>query len=933
MRPDISTRLSILCQGILLAIALLASVNSYATTVQDVDHEVITIWSQGVRLEGDIYKPKGLAADAKLPGILLVHGWGGTKQHLQNRYGPQFAELGFIVLAFDYKGWGKSDGPLLLYEPLPQIEETGDVSVNAKHIRKIVNPLSMLEDARAALHYLVGEPQVIANNIGIWGTSLGGGIALVTAAKDDRIKAYVDQIGAVNFKANLEMITDKMSQRWETQQARGNISPYPGPEAVITPALKGFPDWIAMKRYDPFSYVEKLNVPTLIIDAEEEELFARDKNGMVLHAAIKDRLETKYVTYPGKHYDMYAGEQYEHALADAQQWFVKYLKGSEAGPLLYKTHCALCHSNPAVRAPTFSALKGMSQSKVLFAMTEGKMKDQASALSDEQREALARYLTAGVEDPRAWEATADCGSAYKAPQEMTALVGGWGLGNKNLRYQPAKLAGMNAEDLPNLDLAWAQGFPGTTEMRSQPVVTEDSLYIGVQDTNTVYAFDLDSGCLQWTHRGVAPIRSALSFGRMPDTDQPILFYGDVGGNVNVISAADGTTLWSVSMGLTDAMVTGTPVLQDDSLYVPLSTSEIGKTFRATYECCKAHGGVSALDLRTGKILWTYETTAPAQLVGENSVGTPLWGPSGAPVWTTPAIDTKRNLLYIGTGENYSHPATATSDAIIALDLDSGKPVWTYQALADDVYTMACRSYMGFPDGPSCPENYGPDFDFGASVIIATDKNGKDILLAGQKSGDVYALDPDNKGAVIWHKKLSDGTPVGGIHWGMSVIGDKVFVPIADPDWPIVGWKYQSMSGLVALDITSGEQAWRHKASRGCDIDLTAFNDTTKTHTETWPACHFLYGFSGAAVGIDGAVLAGALNGKLNAFSTKDGALLWQFDTNRSFDTLNGVKAHGGALDNASTVAAGGRLIVQSGYSYINQMPGNVLLVFKLKSTE
>ena len=917
-----------------LAYALLfLSFNTQAEIPADVDHEVITIWSEGVRLEGDIYKPKGLQVGDKLPGILLVHGWGGDKAHLQRAYGPQFAQLGFVVLAFDYKGWGKSDGMLLLSEPLPAADESEDVTVKATHIRKIVNPLSMVADARAALQYLTAEPQVIEDNIGVWGTSLGGGIALVTTANDPRVKAYVDQIGAVNFKANLDMISDEMVQRWEQRRARGEMPSYPGQESAIIPGLKGYPDWIYMKHYDSFAYVDRLNVPTLIIDAEDEELFAREKNGLVLYAAIKDRLETKYVTYPGKHYDMYRGEQYKQALRDAQQWFVRHLKGSEQGPLLYKAHCALCHSNPKVHAPAFSAIKAMSEQQVLFAMTIGKMKQQAAALSDDEREALARYLTAGVEDPRAWESTVACTENFKLNKNMTAAVSDWGLGKQNHRYQAATMAGITASDLPELELAWAQGFPGTTEMRSQPVITDEALFIGVQGSNSVYAFNLESGCLRWVYRSDAPIRSALSFARMPASDEPVLFYGDAGGKVNVIRAIDGSKVWSAAVDTNDAMITSTPVLHQERLYVPISTSEIGKTFRATYQCCKAHGGVRALDFATGKTIWTYETTGPAKPMGKNSIGTPLWGPSGAPVWTTPAIDAKRNRLYIGTGENYSHPATSTSDAIIALDLDTGKVVWSFQALKNDVYNMACRSYLGRPDGPGCPENYGPDFDFGASVIIASDKKGKDVLLAGQKSGDVFALDPDNKGAVIWQQKLSGGTPVGGIHWGMSVAADRLFVPIADPEWNILTWEYTPKPGIAALDITSGKVLWRHVAERDCDITQSNYDTTTGRHNELWPECHFLYGFSSAASVIDGAVLAGSLNGKLNAFSTDDGALLWQFDTTRAFDTLNGIKAHGGSLDNASTVVGNGRLVIQSGYSYINQMPGNVLLVFKNKSAQ
>lgn len=307
------------------------SLSSYAQThySADVEKEAITIWSEGVRLQGDIFKPKGLKPDEKLPGILLVGGWGGNKANLERSYGPQFAKLGFIVLAFDYKGWGQSDGLLLASQALGAADESVELTIKGTHIRSIVNPFSMVADARAALQYLTSEPQVIEDNIGIWGTSLGGGVALVTTANDERIKAYVDQLGAVNFKANLGKITDDMVRDWEQARARGKLAPYPGAESAIIPGLNGYPDWIYMKRFDSFSYVDGIDVPTLIIDAQDEELFAREKNGQLLYQTIKDRVEARYVIYPGKHYDLYRGKQYQGALRDAQQWFVKHLKGSE----------------------------------------------------------------------------------------------------------------------------------------------------------------------------------------------------------------------------------------------------------------------------------------------------------------------------------------------------------------------------------------------------------------------------------------------------------------------------------------------------------------------------------------------------------------------------------------------------------------------------
>jgi dipeptidyl aminopeptidase/acylaminoacyl peptidase len=302
------------------------AVTSGATTLEEVDHQEITIWSQGVRLAGDIYKPKGLTVEQKLPGILLVPGWGGSKENLKKHYGPQFAQLGFIVLAFDYKSWGYSDGPLVASKALPKIDEATTLDVNATHIRKVVEPFSMLADVRSALHYLGGESQVMPNNLGIWGTSLGGGLAMVMATQDDRIKVLVDQMGPVNYDFNLQQLPAAMARKIETLTARGILPPYPDANMAKNPALKGYPNWAAMKQFNPISHVDQLQVPTLIIDAEDETLFDRSQNGVFLHSSIKDRLESKYIAYPGGHYELYKGDNQKAALKEASDWLVKYLK-------------------------------------------------------------------------------------------------------------------------------------------------------------------------------------------------------------------------------------------------------------------------------------------------------------------------------------------------------------------------------------------------------------------------------------------------------------------------------------------------------------------------------------------------------------------------------------------------------------------------------
>lgn len=297
-----------------------------ATSIDDVVHEEITIWSQGVRLAGDIYKPKGLSATEKLPGILLVPGWGGSKENLKKNYGPHFAELGFIVLAFDYKGWGQSDGPIVPATALAYSEESAKFDINVTHIRKVVEPFSMLADVRAALHYLGGERQVMPNNLGIWGTSLGGGLAMVMAATDERIKVLVDQMGPVNYVHNLRELPLAMARKIETLTARGVLPAFPDASMAQNPELKGYPNWAAMKRFNPMNYFDQLTVPTLIIDAESETLFDRTQNGVLLHDSIKGRVEAKYIAYPGGHYDLYKGENQKAAFKESADWLVKYLK-------------------------------------------------------------------------------------------------------------------------------------------------------------------------------------------------------------------------------------------------------------------------------------------------------------------------------------------------------------------------------------------------------------------------------------------------------------------------------------------------------------------------------------------------------------------------------------------------------------------------------
>ncbi|HSW32537.1 MAG TPA: PQQ-binding-like beta-propeller repeat protein, partial [Steroidobacteraceae bacterium] len=316
----------------------------------------------------------------------------------------------------------------------------------------------------------------------------------------------------------------------------------------------------------------------------------------------------------------------------------------------------------------------------------------------------------------------------------------------------------------------------------------------------------------------------------------------------------------------------------------------------------------------------------------NRDGVQMWGPSGAVVWNSPTIDPKRGLLYFGTGQNSSSPATATSDAIIALDLKTGAQRWIFQALADDAWNAACLS-----GGASCPIENGPDFDFGAPVVLVERKSG-DLLLAGQKSGEVFALDPDRNGAVVWRKRIGSGSSNGGVHHGLASDGERVYVPIADPERKVAG--YVPRPGVYALAADDGKLLWSHPVERGCKFDpqdapLVGLAEMAKGKSDRspWPECSYYYGQSAAAVIANGVVYAGALDGKLRMLDASTGEALRIIETNRAFTGSNGVEGHGGAIDVGGAIVDGDQLLILSGYGMFGQMPGNMLLVYGLRGSD
>lgn len=595
------------------------------------------------------------------------------------------------------------------------------------------------------------------------------------------------------------------------------------------------------------------------------------------------------------------------------------------GKAVYERACASCHDNAeATRAPSLTTLQAMRPEIINFALTQGKMQMQGAGLEPEDKAAVVNFLaanqTAADDD---WTKRMAC-PADRRPVDLgqAATVGGFGFDLANHRRLSAEQAGLQTQDLRHLELAWAIGFPDITAMRSQPAVIGSTLFLPVADASQIYAIDVAGDpCLKWIYQSETRLRTSAAFGQLSD-GRKVVMLGDVATNVHMIDAATGQRIWKRKVGLFPlSITTGTPVLFEDRVYVPISQYEIALGADPGHECCKTHGAVTALNALTGAPIWTAHTMPDAEPVRDRGDGKMLWGPSGAPIWSSPAIDVKRGVLYVGTGEATSEPAEATTDAILAIDLKDGSIRWHFQATANDIFLNGCA--YDLKASLNCPKanTVNKDFDFGASVIIAQRPDGSDILLAGQKSGTLWALDPDRSGAVLWHRSFGEGSSLGGIHWGLADDGTRVFAPInrtsnfgSSPKEP------SDKPGIHAVTIADGSVVWSFGAEPDCA-------DERKARVGS---CASIFGLSGAPTIIDGAVIAGSLDGILRAFDAKTGDVLFAFDTARSFQTINGVKASGGAIDNASIVAANGMLFVNSGYGLFQEMPGNVLLAFRPK---
>jgi polyvinyl alcohol dehydrogenase (cytochrome) len=581
----------------------------------------------------------------------------------------------------------------------------------------------------------------------------------------------------------------------------------------------------------------------------------------------------------------------------------------------YQQYCAQCHEGGVPKAPHSVVFQMIGTEALLKSMVDGVMALQAEAMSEDEILQLAEHLGGSSLGSVSARPVIRCEEGDSSSDIATVQgIADWGITPENTRFIPAEAAGLEASDVPRLSLKWAFAYPGATRARSQPVVAGNTVYMGSQD-GTIYALDIDSGCARWTFKAEAEVRSGVTIesARPGDSDnRPHAFFGDFVGNVYALDAGSGTLVWKSNLeDHHNVTITGSPKLHKDVLYVPMSSSEWASAADPAYECCTFRGGMAAFDRADGRMLWKSYTILqkPEPTGKKNNLGAATWAPAGAPVWGSLTIDEKRNVLYAPTGQGYTSPAVNTSDSIIAFKLESGNIEWVFQATQGDAWNMSC--FIG--EAANCPEEDGPDYDFGAPPVLLTLSNGRDVLLAGQKSGFVYALDPDREGALIWKKRIGLGGFAGGVHWGMAAHGDTLYAPNADTNY-INKWHGERTPGLYALKAENGEQIWFTPAPEVCA-------------EEEKPACD--PGLSASVTAIPGVVFAGGFDGRLRAYDSATGAIIWDFNTAREFNTLSGEIARGGSIESDGPVVANGVVLVNSGYLFGGRMGGNVLLAFSV----
>jgi polyvinyl alcohol dehydrogenase (cytochrome) len=582
------------------------------------------------------------------------------------------------------------------------------------------------------------------------------------------------------------------------------------------------------------------------------------------------------------------------------------------GETIYKQHCVGCHEGVVPRAPNREALRAMEPEAIDSALSSFSMRRQGASLSSAERRAVAAFLSGrpagSYRAPLEIIGKDAYCSAATAPRDPLAGAAwnGWGIDPRNSRSQTAAAAGLTAADIPKLKLKWAFGIPGVSASGSQVTVVGSRAFVGSRN-GVVYALDTKTGCLVWAFEADAGVRSTPLVSRAADGSST-LYFGDAHAFVYALDANTGQRRWKVKVEEhLDAMITGAVAYHNGRLYVPVSSLEEGTAAIPTYECCTFRGSVVALDAASGKQVWkTFTIPQAPQRTTKTARGIQLWGPSGGAVWSQPAVDAERNRIYISTGDNYSNPPARESDAIMALAMDTGRVLWVQQTLAGDAWNVGCLETGA--GRVNCPEGAGPDHDFSSSPSVGVLPDGKRIIIAGQKSGELFGLNPDT-GEQLWKTRVGQGGVLGGIEWGFSVDATTAYVSLSNA----LEKKPGEAGGMVAVNIADGKTRWT--------LPPTADTCNSRRGCNT--------GQPAAVSSIPGVVFSGSLDGHLRAYDSKTGNVLWDVNTVNEYDTVNRIPARGGSMNGPGATIVGGMLFVNSGYGSLGFMPGNVVLAFSI----
>ena len=588
------------------------------------------------------------------------------------------------------------------------------------------------------------------------------------------------------------------------------------------------------------------------------------------------------------------------------------------GASIFKQHCAVCHEASSVtRAPDRGALALTSPETIVRALESGLMREQGSSLSTTEKREVAGYITGRVLGQSTAPDLGQCSAQRPAFSTAGPSWNGWGVDLNNSRFQTAAQAGIGVAEVPRLKLKWAFAFPDAYISNGQPTVIGGRLFVPSANRR-LYSLDAKTGCQYWAFEADAPVRSSPTIAAIVgQRTRNVAFFGDRRGTAYAIDAETGESIWKTKVDETgqSAGIGGAPAYYDGRLYVPLTAAGEG-SIDLKAVCCRSRGALAALDAATGRVLWkTYTIPEEPRITGQNKAGTPMWAPSGASIWSSPTVDVERKVIYAGTGDNFSDPPTNTSDAILAFDMQTGKIVWAKQLTAGDAYTVGCR----MNNKAGCPDSNGPDFDIGAPPILVKLASGRRVLLVSQKSGIAHALDPDRNGQILWEYRVGRGSPLGGIQWGSAADGVNMYAANSDISFTKPSFDQTEKrvldptrgGGLFAISIATGEKIWA-AAPPSCGTRLFCS-----------PAQ------SAAVTTIQGVVFSGSEDGHIRAYSTRDGSVIWDYDTAHDYTAINGVPAKGGSLDCPGPVVAGGMLYVASGYGSYGGLPGNVLLAFSV----